>query len=325
MSTNTQNNDNQEIDLSQVSRKIGDFFEGISTKIFKAILFFKRNIVWIGILFVLGVGLGFYLDKTTKVYEHQIIVTPNFGSNSYLYSKVNLLKSKIAEGDTVFLKNIGFKNVKDISKIEINPILDVYEFVGSDSNNFELIKLMAEDGDLNKIIEDKLTSKNYPYHQLQITSSKTITNDELINPLLNFLNTTEYYSRLKVEHINNVKIKMKANDSIINQIDGFLDNFKKSTGSGVKSSSLVYYNDNMQLNDILKTKEALISEQGVKRIEIVNYEKIIKDVSIVTNIKNNKGVNNKMKLILPFLFIGIFLLVFFVREFYKKQLAKHNA
>jgi len=43
MSTNTQNNDNQEIDLSQVSRKIGDFFEGISTKIFKAILFFKRN------------------------------------------------------------------------------------------------------------------------------------------------------------------------------------------------------------------------------------------------------------------------------------------
>ena len=137
MSTNTQNNDNQEIDLSQVSRKIGDFFEGISTKIFKAILFFKRNIVWIGILFVLGVGLGFYLDKTTKVYEHQIIVTPNFGSNSYLYSKVNLLKSKIAEGDTVFLKNIGFKNVKDISKIEINPILDVYEFVGSDSNNFE--------------------------------------------------------------------------------------------------------------------------------------------------------------------------------------------
>ena len=84
--------------------------------------FFKRNIVWVGILFVLGVGLGFYLDKTTKVYEHQIIVTPNFGSNSYLYSKVNLLKSKIAEEDTVFLKNIGFKNVKDISKIEIKPI-----------------------------------------------------------------------------------------------------------------------------------------------------------------------------------------------------------
>ena len=74
MSTNTQNDDNQEIDLSQISRKIGDFFEGIATKIFRVILFFKRNIIWVGILFVLGAGLGFYLDKTTKVYEHQIVV-----------------------------------------------------------------------------------------------------------------------------------------------------------------------------------------------------------------------------------------------------------
>jgi hypothetical protein len=80
----------------------------------------------------------------------------------------------------------------------------------------------------------------------------------------------------------------------------------------------------MQLNDILKTKEALISEQGVKRIEIVNYEKIIKDVSIVTNIKNSSGLNNKMKLIVPILFIFIFILVGYFKSFYQKQMAKHN-
>jgi hypothetical protein len=96
MSTASQNNsDNQEIDLSEISKKIGGFFEGISTRIFRGILFLKRNILVIAILFVIGVGLGFYLDKTSKSYDHQVIVTPNFGSNEYLYSKVNLINSKI--------------------------------------------------------------------------------------------------------------------------------------------------------------------------------------------------------------------------------------
>ena len=98
MSTASQNNsDNQEIDLSEISKKIGGFFENISTRIFKGILFLKRNILVISILFVIGVGLGFYLDKTSKSYDSEIIVTPNFGSNEYLYSKVNLINSKIKE------------------------------------------------------------------------------------------------------------------------------------------------------------------------------------------------------------------------------------
>ena len=39
MSKSTQNSDNQEIDLSQISKKIGSFFEDIATRFFKIILF----------------------------------------------------------------------------------------------------------------------------------------------------------------------------------------------------------------------------------------------------------------------------------------------
>ncbi|WP_395044769.1 hypothetical protein [Flavobacterium sp.] len=323
MSSDSQNvNDNQEIDLSQISKKIGSFFENISTMIFKGILFIKKNIIVLGILFVLGAVLGFYIDKTSKSYMSEVIVTPNFGSNSYLYSKIDLLNSKISEGDTVFLKTNGFTNVKKIHKIEIKPILDIYEYIKGNAQSFELIKLMAEDGDLNKIIEDKLTSKNYPFHQLQIATSVKFENESLVKPLLKFLNTTDYYSKLKKEYVNNVNIKLSQNDSIIKQIDGFLDNFKKTTNNGLKSSNLIYYNDNMQLNDIIKTKDALISEQGALRLEIVNYENIIKDISVVNNIENNKGLNNKMKLILPFLFLFLFFAFSILKSFYKTQLAK---
>src|SRR5436189_5313773 len=100
MSDNSKNiAEDQEIDLSQISKKICEFFENISARIFMGFLFLKRNMLIIGLLILIGVGLGFYLDKTSKSYVSEIIVSPNFGSTDYLYSKIELLQSKISEND----------------------------------------------------------------------------------------------------------------------------------------------------------------------------------------------------------------------------------
>ena len=326
MSATPQNNtDNQEIDLSQLSRKIGDFFEGISTKIFRGILFFKRNIKIIGILFILGVGLGIYLDSTTKVYDNQIIVSPNFWSTDYLYAKIDLISSKIKEDDTIFLKEVlGIKEPKKLKKIEITPIPDVYKFINISSQNFEFVKLLAEDGDIKKIVNENLTSKNYPYHVISFTTDKLTSTEKTVQPLLDFLNKSDYYSLIQKEYMNNINIKMVENDSIISQINGFLNSFSNTVNGSQKSDKLVYYNENTQLNDIIKTKDALIAEQGNHRIEKVNYDKIIKESSVTTNIKNNNATNGKMKVVLPLFFIFLFVLVGFFNSFYKKQMAKQN-
>lgn len=325
MSNNTQNNDNQEIDLFQVSKKIGDFFEGIATNIFKVILFFKRNIIWVSILFILGAGLGFYMDKNTKVYDHQIIVQPNFGSIDYLYAKIELINSKIADNDTVFLKEVvGIKDSKKFKKIEITPITDVYKFIENKSQNFELLKLMAEDGDLKKILNENMTSKNYPYHLINFRTSNETNYEKTVNPILNYLNTSEYYSLIQKEFVNNIKIKMVENDSIINQINGFLNSFSNTVNGSQKSDKLVYYNENSQLNDVIKTKEELVGAQGYHRIELVNLDKIVKSNGEVINIKNTKSVNGKLKLVLPILFIFLFVIVGLLKSFYKKQMAKQK-
>lgn len=324
MSTASQNDsENQEIDLSQISKKIGNFFEGISSAIFRGFLFIKKNIIIIGVLFVLGAVLGAYLDNTQKTYDNQLIVSPNFETVDYLYSKIKLINSKINENDTLFLKEIvGIKEPSMINTISVEPISDVYKFISYTDKNFEFIKLLAEDGNINKIVEDNLTSKNYTCHLIRFSTSNKTSSENTIVPILKFLNNSDYYKSIQKESINNIKVKIVANDSIISQIDGVLNSFSSAVNGSQRNDKLIYYNENTQLNDIIKTKNDLIKEQAYNRIELLKMDSLIKENSATLNIKNGESLNGKMKLFLPFLFIFIFLFIRFFMAYYKKQMSK---
>lgn len=324
MSSNSPiHSDNQEIDLTQIGQKVNGIYEGLLSKLFRFILFIKENIILFIVLFVVGAGIGYYLDKKIKTYDHQIIVTPNFGSTDYLYAKIDLIQSKINENDTVYLKEIGVKNTKKFGKIEIKPIIDVYKFIENNKDNFELIKLLAEDGNIDKVVENQLTSKNYPFHLITFKTSKLTTDNETVQPILTFLNESQHFKQLQNEYLNNIQIKMKANDSTIAQIDGLMNQFKNRTNSN-HSDKLVYFNENTQLNDVIQTKEALIREQANLRISLVNLDKIIKETSVILNDKNTKGTNGKMKFIIPFIFLLLFIGLKGLLSFYKKQILKNE-
>ncbi len=329
MSTGTPNNLNdQEIDLSIISMKISSFFGGIATSIFKGILFVKKHsIIFIALFFIGAVG-GYFLDKAAKVYDHQIIVTPNFGSVDYFYNKIDLLDSKIKAGDTLFLKSIGIQNPKKILQIEVEPIVDIYGFVNNKSNtvsnaqnsqNFELVKLLSEDGDIKKVVKEDLTSKNYAHHKIHITTDGFTNDKSTIDPILNYLNKNNYFATVQKVYISNVKAKILKNEEVIQQIDGLLNEFSSSTNNNQKSDKLVYYNENTQLNEIIQTKTNLVTELGNQRMDLINLDKVIKTNSSVLNVRNTKGLNNKMKFILPIVLMALFILIRFFLSFYKKQ------
>ncbi|MFV8345488.1 hypothetical protein [Flavobacterium sp. ZB4P13] len=324
MNKNQPNNqEDQEIDLTQISKKIVRLFEWINTFLFKCIQFFVKNAIVISILLVIGVGLGFYLDVTKKAYDHQIIVTPNFGSTDYLYSKIELIESKIKEGDTVFLKEIGIQEPTSITKISIDPIVDVYGFINNSEQNFELLKLMSEDGDLKSIVKETTTSKNYAFHTITVLTKGISESKKEIQPILNYLNTSDYYSKIQKVSVENIQQKINTNEGIVSQIDGILNEFSNSVSRNhQKSDKLVYYNENAQLNDIIKTKESLIKEIGNLKVVLLTSDKIVKENSITINIENTASTNGKLKLILPLLFVFMFILICFFIAFYKKQLLK---
>lgn len=311
------NNADKEIDLLQVKEKLKGSFLKMSDNIFKSLFFIKRNIVIILLLVLSGIIAGYFVDKKIKIYNHQIIVLPNFGSVDYLYSKVELLNSKIKENDTAFIKAIGIRQPKKLRSIKISPINNVYDFVHQRETNFELIKLMAEDGSISKVVEDNVTSKNYPYHKVLLSTKDKSDDEKLIKPLLKYFNENPYYSIVQKEQMNSLNVKLRANDSIIKQIDGILNSF--SSGEKDSGASLVY-NENTELSEIIKRKDELINEKAILNISKINYQKIVKDTSTSLNVLDRDGVSGKAKFVFPVLFVLIF--CFFV--FFIKALKQHS-
>jgi hypothetical protein len=332
MSTTNQNNqDNQEIDLSILTTKISDFYKRILSWIFSFMLFIKRNIIYLIGLFVLGCGLGIYLDVNNKSYKHEVIVAPNFGSVNYMYAKVDLLSSKLNENDTVFLKSIGIKKPKKISQIKIEPVVDIYGLVnnntaiaGSATNtqNFELLKLLAEDGDLKKVITEDLTNKQYAKHLISINTIGIISDEEVIDPILKYLNQNEYFEKIRKTEVENIQIKMKKNEELTIELDDLIGKLSLALNNNSRNNNLVYYNENTPLTGLLEKKVNLVNELAEDKLRFLNLDVVIKKTSSVLNIKNTKGTNGKMKLILPLLFLSLYFLVSLIILFYKEQTTK---
>src|SRR5690606_35368701 len=155
MGADTQNNQgSQEIDLSYLSKKTVSFFDGLGYSLYKFCRFLWKNIIVLAILIVVGAVAGYFLDKKFgESYKHEVIVVPNFNSTSYLYGKI---------------ENTKFKD-GPITSVEIEPIVDIYQFINDSYNNLEIAKYLSENNiQLTKHEEGSDVEKYYKYHLMTI-------------------------------------------------------------------------------------------------------------------------------------------------------------
>lgn len=325
MSTTSQE---QEIDLSQIGKSISKVFQNVINACFDLLFFIQKKLITIVVLFILGIGLGVYLDKNSSKYTSEIVVTPNLGGVDYLYSKIELIDSKLNEEDNLFLKQIGIFKTKNIVSVKIEPVIDIYTFVNTNTaiagnaqntQNFELMKLFAENEDINKVIKNKITSKNYPNHKITIVTLDKTDENEIINPILKYLNSDNYLNKLLVITKENTLEKMKKNEEQILQIDKLINQISENLSKTKNNSSLIYNNENNEINALFTLKNSLLNEIGNQKIQIENIKVYVKDLSITANIIDVKGTNNKLKLILPFLFVFLYLLGYWFSQVYKQQ------
>ncbi len=113
---------------------------------------------------------------------------------------------------------------------------------------------------------------------------------------------------------------MAFNNILIKQIDELIIFYSQN-----RPTTGVSISENSALSEVIKTKNELIKENQYMILNSSEYEKIIKDQSIINNQLETSGLNNKMKLILPLLFIFIYLVGFSFNNLYKKQLERINS
>lgn len=316
MNQNIPDTQPQEIDLNQLTKKIGAGFNNVGYFIFNSIQFFLKHGIAIVLLLLLGLGVGFYLSSFQKKYEHKIIVLPNFNSTDFLYGKIEMLNVKIKDRDTVFLKSLGIKHPKSLKKILIEPIVDPYAFVKNSETNLELLKLIAEDGSMEKVIKDEMTSMKFEYHKILITTTEKIDREVMIGPIMDFLNKNAYFTLIQEKVVTNLKNKIINTEQTLKQVNGILDNFSKGENNSGGDSKLMYYNnENSQIDDILKTKNNLVNDLGYYKIELVNTQKIVKELSIISNVQRPRTI----PVMLPTLFVGLYIFIVFFSAFYKRQ------
>ena len=312
-----------DINLSQLATGVSALFQCLRTGIFNNIRFFINHKWILSVLLIGGFATGVFIETVKTSYDHYIVVEPNFGSTDYLYAKVDEINAKIKEQDTVYLKSMGISNPKDVFKIEVKPVIDVYRFVNRNEQNFELLKLMSDDSDIKKIIEDTPTSKNYTYHLIKLSTKNKTNQQMMIAPILAYLNQSDFYKKIQKVYIQNAQIKIQANELLIAQIDGYLNGLAAGTPSA-SGEKMVFYTEKTQLNDVIQTKDNLVKEQGNLRIERISIDKIIKENHTTLNMEASSKLNSALKFILPLLFLGIFIFAKNFIRFYQQESLKNQ-
>ena len=115
---------NDEIDLGQLFRMIGNGFNRIFISFLSIFLYFKRNAIVLSVLIIVGGVFGFGLTKlVSQKLKIEVIVKPNLESKNYLYDVVAEIQANIEAEDTIFFRDIGIDvAMLEDFEIEVAPV-----------------------------------------------------------------------------------------------------------------------------------------------------------------------------------------------------------
>jgi hypothetical protein len=317
----TQNN-NEEIDLGLVFKKIGDFYRTFLVRLYRGFHFVLRNWIVFLLLIVAGVLMGYYLDKNTKASkETSLIVQINFDASNYVYDAIEQLNRKIEDYDTIALAKMGIFNKGEliVSAVTIEPVVNLLDILKTAPRNDRNIEVLLDESQISDdLLTTELFKSEYRAHRILISTSSKATDSD-IEDLMNYLNSNKILNRIKVTKIENTKRKIEYNTQSI----AYLDSIFKVTGSKTgtqKQTNQIYFNsydsqtDNFYL--MFREKRVIQNENEEMEIELLKYDHIVETLNMP--ILQIKKPTYSMKIVVPLLFVLLFIFGSGLKMFYDK-------
>ncbi len=296
----------QEIDLNYISNRIKKFFSGITLAFYRYLKMLYRNKWLVLVLIMVGVGYGYYLESNSKpLYKHEIIVAPNFKSVDYLYNQVLIFGSEQKDA----------KNCT-IEKVKIEPITDIFSLITQKREYMDAFRVFADKVDFEKIIKETATSKNYRYHLLTVYTAGKDENGSVVNKFLSGLNNDAYYlERQKLEKLNTINRRQELEKSVAH-INQMMESFGKGAVTPVTNE--VNMNTYSDLDNVFLLKERFLEEMNRLDVEIIEQQKIIFDVSRISNVQVSKSIFLNKMILMPLLLLFLFSLLMVCLKFFRR-------
>ena len=310
-----QHNSSEEVDLGYLFKSIGSVFKSLVKLLFLVLVFFRKYFLLIIGVIIVGIILGYFLDRNSvNVYENRLIVIPNFESVEYLYDKTDELNFKIQSGDSLYLKEIFGENYTVVRKIEIEPIVDIYNFTTKSRENIDVFRILFENQDMKEFVDDMTTSKQYKYQKLKVFILGKESEKPLAD-LIKFYNENMHFTQYKEAYVENTTERLLETEKMIKQSDSVINSIVNATGGSITNPP-VYASFNNDFYSIYRYKDVLLKD----KLELLKKSKdevaIIKPVSINYNILEGGFATLKNTIKIPMLLFLLFSFIFFLRFVY---------
>ena len=320
MNENSRNKNNEEIDLGDLFRLVKKGFEKLGKLLLRFIGFLLRNAIVLIILIIIGAVAGYFLQKkASNVVKTEMIVASDFGSAEYLFKSVKELQYKLKIKDKATIEKLGLEGTKASISLAVKPIIDLDELTREEENYLELLN---ESDFLEKEEKEGLMKKISRFYEIILYHPHDLDSRKLLKNVIEILRDNDYYRKVYALNSKKIDFLIKADESLISQMDSLMVNYSNSLKNTPLNSSTIYNtNSALDLGVMIGNRTSLVEElDGLYKKKVANEELFrLVDLGYPSEIEEKSITSYKIILIPLLLVLAYFGLIIFVRVVQKAK------
>jgi len=305
----------EDIDMNYLFRKFKSFLKRIIKLIYSIITFFIKYWIVTLLLILIGLGWGYYKEKVVdKTFVSEGIVIPNYGSVDYLYSTIKEFNSRIGASDTVYLKSILGENHRSVLEVKIEPIADIYNTMTKSREQIDVFRILYQNQDFDKFIENLATSKYFKYHTIEFVVQGEGVSEKVIPKILDYWNQNEHFLAYQEIYKENATFQVSEYKNMFSQIDSVLASLSKGVSKNHNSSVII--SDNNNVDELFRIKKEMLSDLLDANVQLNDFTDPVKLVFMNYEIEH-RAFSRVIKY--PFFLVGLFGFIFFLKFIFFKM------
>jgi hypothetical protein len=218
------------------------------------------------------------------------------------------------------IEAIGFQDPRNMIEISIKAVPDPYKLTEFKKENFEILKLLSENGSLSNIVKEEMTTRHYKFHRISILTKKAIKDRKIIDVLIQYLNNDIFFEKQKVIGTRNEAYRLNELDSTNLQVSRILNSLVESSNLNQTKENVLILKEGLSIEHIMGVKDNLIKERNQLNMEMALFDKVIKETIVSQNLRGKEWLFRKGRFLIPFILILLFVFLKRSLVYYKQNI-----